>query len=182
MKHYYKINDSFEIRLAILYTLLRAQRALTAYEISHIILSSAIIDFFDIHNELSFLNDAGEIYVFKSMEEKTLYALTPSGETGADNFSNELPLEVREYIDECINLMFEEQKQRSAIVAKTIPVNFEEFEAHLELQDEKIKLISLDIYAKDEELANKMCKKFRQKSSEIYDTIVSMLINDTDIG
>lgn len=45
MKHYYKITDPFEIRVAVLYTLYKAERALTAYEISHILLGSAKIDF-----------------------------------------------------------------------------------------------------------------------------------------
>lgn len=178
MKHYYKIDDKFEIRLVILYTLFSAKRALTAYEISHIVLSSATIDFFDIHDELDFLSGAGEIYIFKSMEDKTLYALTREGETGAENFLEKIPLEVREYVDECISSLFEEQKVRDSLIAKPVAVNYEEFEAHLELRDDKKSLMSLNVYAGDEELAKKMCKAFRGNSAQLYDTIINILTND----
>ena len=113
MKHYYKITDPFEIRVAVLYTLYKAERALTAYEISHILLGSAKIDFFDIHDALSFLTEAKEIYQFRSMENKTLYALTETGAAAAQDFSRQVPLEVQEYIDDCICELFEEQKKQS---------------------------------------------------------------------
>ena len=175
MKHYYKITDPFEIRVAVLYTLYKAERALTAYEISHILLGSAKIDFFDIHDALSFLTEAKEIYQFQSMENKTLYALTETGEAAAQDFSRQVPLEVQEYIDDCICELFEEQKKQSALVAHSVPVSFDEFAAHMELKDGKISLLSMTVYAKDEELANKMCKAFRKNSAKIYDMLISLL-------
>lgn len=182
MKHYYKIDDPVEIRLIVLHTLAKAKRALTAYEISHIVLGSAIIDFFDIHDALAFLTDANELYMFKSMEEKTLYALTPSGEAGADGFSSKIPLEIREYIDECIDELFKEQKQKDTIIAKSVPVNFDEFEAHLQLNDGNTVLLSMNVYAKSNELAKKMCKNFKSNPSRIYDAVIAELTSaDTDI-
>ena len=178
MKHYYKIDDPFEIRIIILHTLKEAARALTPYEISHIILSSAIIDFFDIHNALDFLVGADEIYMFKSMEDKTLYALTNSGKTSAESFLSQIPLEIQGYINECISSLFEQQKKNDTLVAKAVPVSFEEYGAHLEMRDEKLSLINLDVYAGDEKLAKKMCKNFRRYSTEIYDAIISVLTKD----
>ena len=45
----------------------------------------------------------------------------------------------------------------------------------MELKDGKISLLSMTVYAKDEELANKMCKAFRKSSAKIYDTLISLL-------
>ncbi|MBE7026517.1 MAG: DUF4364 family protein [Ruminococcaceae bacterium] len=178
MKHYYKIDEAFEIRIIILHTLNKAERALTPYEISHIILSSAIIDFFDIHNALDFLVKADEIYMFKSLEDKTLYALTGSGKISAQNFIGQIPLEIQGYIDECIASLFEEQKKNDMVVAKSVPISFEEYGAHLEMRDDKLSLMSLDIFAGDEKLSKKMCKNFRMYNTEIYDSIISILTRD----
>ncbi len=178
MKHYYKIDDPFEIRIIILHTLKKAERALTPYEISHIILSSAIIDFFDIHNALDFLKNADEIYMFKSLEDKTLYALTDSGKISAENFIAQIPLEIQSYINECIISLFEEQKNSDIISAKSVPINFEEYGAHLEMRDDKLSLMALDIFAGDEKLSKKMCKNFRLYNTEIYDSIISILTRD----
>lgn len=109
------------------------------------------------------------------MENKTLYALTETGEAAAQDFSRQVPLEVQEYIDDCICELFEEQKKQSALVAHSVPVSFDEFAAHMELKDGKISLLSMTVYAKDEELANKMCKAFRKNSAKIYDTLISLL-------
>lgn len=179
MKHFYRITDPFEIRLIILYTLAKAERALTAYEISHIILGSAEIDFFEIHNALSFLAEAKEIYSFQSMEGKILYALTESGAAAEHSLFMQLPIEVQEYISECILVMFDEQKKQSAIVAHSIPVSFDDFAAHMELRDEKLSLLSMTVYAKDEEMANKMCKNFRTNTAKIYDTLIELLSAET---
>ena len=182
MKHFYKITDPFEIRLVVLYTLKKAQRALTAYEISHIIPGSAQIDFFDIHDALAFLTDAKEIHLFRSMEDKALYSLTESGAAAADSFENQVPLEVQDYINACISTLFDEQKRQSAVVAQCIPVSFDEFAAHLELKDEKTSLLSMTVYAKDEDLAKKMCKNFRNHTAKLYDTIISLLTKDSSDG
>ncbi len=176
MKHYYKIDDKVEIRLIILYTLSRASRPLTAYEISHVVLGSAIIDFFDIHDALAFLTNAGEIYMFKDMDDKIMYSLTESGKLGADNFSDRIPLEVKEYTDECLTQLIKEQKKQNSIIAKSVPVNYDEYNAHLELNDGKYTLLSMDIYANDEELSKLMCKNFRKNTNQIYDLILNMLI------
>lgn len=178
MRHYYKIEDEVEIRLTVLYTLLKSRRALTAYEISHIILGSAIIDFFDIHEALSYLTDAQEIYTLRSMDDKILYALSASGKAGAEGFCQKLPLEVREYIDECLDELFKEQINRDRLKAKSVPVNFDEFEAHIELNENRHTLLDMHIFAGDEKLAQKMCRNFRKKSVKIYDTIISMLTED----
>lgn len=179
MKHFYKITDPFEIRVTVLYTLSKAQRALTAYEISHIILGSAQIEFFDIHDALSFLTEAKEIFPFRSMEDKTLYSLTESGTAAAKSFAPQVPLEVQEYIDDCIAALFDEQKKRNALVAQSIPVSFDDFAAHLELKDDTLSLLSMTVYAKDEDLAKKMCKNFRNNTAKIYDTLISLLTSDT---
>ncbi len=180
MKHYYKITDPFEIRISVLYTLFRAQRALAAYEISHILLGSAKIDFFDIHDALAFLTAAKEIYQFKSMENKTLYALTESGAASAQDFSAQVPLEVQEYIDECIAELFAEQEKQNALIAHSVPVSFDEYAAHMELKDGKTSLLSMTVYAKDEALADKMCKSFRKNTAKIYDTLIALLTDSGD--
>ena len=178
MKHYYKIDDPFEIRIIILHTLKQAQRALTPYEISHIILSSATIDFFDIHNALDFLVNADEIYMFKSLEDKVLYALTDSGKISCDNFMSQIPLEIQSYISECITSLFEEQKNDDIIISKSMPINFEEYAPHLEMRDGNRILMSLDVFAGDEKLSKKMCKNFRLYNTEIYDSIISILTRE----
>lgn len=180
MKHYYKIDDKVEIRLIVLYTLSRSSRPLTAYEISHILLGSAIIDFFDIHDALAFLTDADEIYMFRDTDDKLLYSLTPSGKLGAESFSDKIPLEVKEYTDECISELVKEQKKQNSIIAKSVPVSYDEYNAHLELNDGKRNLLSMDIYANDEKLARTMCKSFRKNTNQIYDLILNMLMKSAD--
>lgn len=180
MKHYYKIEDKVEIRLIILYTLMRASRPLTAYEISHVVLGSAIIDFFDIHDALAFLTDAGEIYMLRDIDDKIIYSLTDSGKLGAENFSDKIPLQVKEYTDDCLSVLIKEQKKQRSVIAKSVPINFSEYNTHLELNDGDNTLLSMDVYAGDESSAKLMCKNFKRNTNKICDLLFNMLMKPLD--
>ncbi len=174
MKHFYKIEDSLEIKLIILYTLSKADKPLTSSELTHIILGSAKIDFFDIHKAMDFLSEADEVYSFAE-DEKTFYALTNDGKICANHFFNIVPLEVRTYIDDCLATLLIEEKQKKQLTAEPIPVDYNSYIADCSLSDGDLNLLKLSVYAGDEELAKKMCKSFKANAAELYDIILKML-------
>lgn len=174
MKHFYKIEDSLEIKLIILYTLNKANKPLTSSELTHTILGSAKIDFFDIHKALDFLSEADEVFSYTE-DEKTLYALTDDGKVCANHFYNIIPLEVRTYIDDCLKTLFDEEKQKKQLTAEPVPIDYNSYTANCSLSDGDVNLLSISVYAGNEELAKKMCKSFKANAAELYDIILKML-------
>lgn len=175
MKHFYKIEDSLEIKLIILYTMNKAEKPMTSSELTHIILGSAKINFFDIHKAMDFLSDADEVYSMTSEDGNKLFALTEEGKICANHFYDIVPLEVRNYIDEGLKSLFKEEEEKRSLTAVPVPVNFDAFNAECSLSDGDIKLLNLSVYAGDEELAKRMCKNFKANSFELYDIILKIL-------
>lgn len=175
MKHYYKIEDSLEIKLIVLETLYQAKKPLTAPQLTHIILGSAKINFFDVHQALDFLLHTNEIYCFRDMEEKKVYALTEEGRVCVKNFYEKIPLAVREYLQESLNAMFQAERQARQLTAKPVPIHYNEYEAQLGLCEGEVPLLHLTLYAGDEALAKKMCQNFRDNAAAIYDTLLELL-------
>lgn len=175
MKHFYKIEDSLEIKLIILYTLSKAEKPLTIAELTHIILGSAKINFFDIHKAMDFLSEADEVYVQTDENENIFYALTDEGRICANHFYDIIPLEVRTYIEQCLQTLFKEEKQKRSLSAQIEAVDYDKFCVKCSLSDNDISLLNLSVYAGDEELAKKMCKNFKKNAAELYDIILKML-------
>ena len=175
MKHFYKIEDSLEIKLIILYTMNKADKPLTSAELTHIILGSAKINFFDIHKAMDFLTEADEVYIINDENNQAYYALTNDGKVCANHFYDIIPLEVRNYIDDCLASLFKEHEEKRRLTAETVPIDYESFNAKFSLSDGDIKLLDLSVFAGDEELAKKMCKNFKENSVELYDIILKIL-------
>lgn len=175
MKHFYKIEDSLEIKLIVLYTLNKAAKPLTAAELTHIILGSAKINFFDIHKAMDFLTEADEVYATTDENSNVYYDLTPEGKICANHFYDIIPLEVRTYIEQCLETMFEEEIKKRSLTAQIEPVDYDKFCAKCSLSDGDINLLNLTLYAGDETLAKKMCKNFKLNAAELYDIILKML-------
>lgn len=76
--------------------------------------------------------------------------------------------------------MFAEQEKQNALIAHSVPVSFDEYAAHMEWKDGKTSLLSMTVYAKDEALADKMCKSFRKNTAKIYDTLIALLTDSGD--
>ena len=175
MKHFYKIEDSLEIKLIILYTLNKANRPLASSELTHIILGSAKINFFDIHKAMDFLTEADEVYSMTDEDNKELFALTEEGRICANHFYDIVPLEVRTYIDECLKSLYKEDEEKRRLTAVSVPVDVDAFNAECSLSDGDIKLLNLSVYAGNEELAKKMCKNFKANAIELYDILLKIL-------
>lgn len=175
MKHFYKIEDSLEIKLIVLYTLKKAARPLAVPELTHIILGSAKINFFDIHKAMDFLSEADEVYAQNDENGNVFYALTDEGAICANHFYDMIPLEVRDYIEQGIETLFDEEKKKRSLTAEIEPVDYDKFCAKCSLSDDNIPILNLSLYAGNEELAKRMCKNFKINAAELYDIILKML-------
>lgn len=175
MKHFYKIEDSLEIKLIILYTMNKAEKPLTSSELTHIILGSAKINFFDIHKAMDFLTGADEVYTISAEDGKVYFALTEEGKICANHFYDIIPLEVRNYIDDCLKSLLKEEAEKRRLTATPVPVDFESFKAECSLSDDEVKLLDISLFAGDEELAKRMCKNFKENAVELYDIILKIL-------
>ncbi len=178
MKHLYKIEDPLEIKLIVLHALIEADKPLTIPQITEIALTSAEINYFDLLSALDFLVGAKEIYTYKSMEQKLVYALTAEGQTSAQHFYMRIPLEIREYVSQAISDMFASERKRRQLTAKVVPVNYNQFSAEMHLLDHDLPVLELRFFAGDMDHAERICERFKNNSADIYAGIAALLTTE----
>lgn len=172
---YYSITDPVEIRIMILYALREATEQISRPQLTHSLLASADVDMFDICDAMAFLEQANEIFRYTNSEGREVMDLTDSGKISAECFYKELPLQVREYIVKTLKELHAFKEEQNRLTAKTVPVSFTDYSAQLGLRESETDLLTMTVFAKDEEIADVMCKNFKKKHAEIYDYLLKTL-------
>jgi|GEM_PF-3085995 len=178
MRHFYKIDDALDIKLIVLYTLRESPKPLTSQQLAHVVLSGADINFFEIYQALEFLIMADEVYTYKGMEGAALYQLTDQGAQTAIHFYMRIPLEVREYLKHELDTMFAEIRKARQLTARPVPVGLHDFAAECRLCDNDLPLLEMNFYAGTFDDAKKMCDRFLEGHSNIYETLFKMMATD----
>ncbi len=177
---YYCITDPVEIRIMILYALREATEQISRPQLTHALLASADVDMFDICDAMAFLEKANEIFRFINSEGREVMDLTDSGKITAECFYKDIPLQVREYIVQTLKELHAFKEEQNRVTANAVPVSFTEYSAQLGLRESEIDLLKLQLYAKDEEIANLMCKNFKKKHAEIYAYLLKTLTENEE--
>ena len=177
---YYCITDPVEIRIMILYALQVAKEPLARPQITHALLASADVDMFDICDAMAFLEKANEIFRYIDSTGREVMDLTDGGKISAQCFGDDLPLQVREYIIAAFKELYQFTETQRRLSAKAVPVNYTDYCAQLKLREAEEDLLTMSVYAKDEALAERMCKNFRKKHSEIYEYIIKTLTEEEE--
>ncbi len=175
---YYCITDPVEIRIMILYALREATEQISRPQLTHALLASADIDMFDICDAMAFLEKANEIFRYTNSKGLEVMDLTESGKITAECFYKDIPLQVREYIVKTLKELHAFKEEQNRVTAKTVPVSFTEYSAQFGLRESEKDILSISLYAKDEAIANKMCKNFKEKHAQIYAYLLKTLTEE----
>ena len=175
MKHLYTVKDSLEIKLIVLYTLQTSSKPLSGSQLTQIILSSAKIDFFEVHQALDFLIMANEVFTYKNMDDIVVFQLTDDGKNTVSHFYMHIPLEIQEYIKHELDSLFIMQRKERQLTAIPVPINHNEFVAQCRLCDNDLPLLEMSFYAGSLNDAKKMCENFKSNTTNIYETLLNML-------
>ncbi|MBE7045236.1 MAG: DUF4364 family protein [Ruminococcaceae bacterium] len=173
-----EIDDFVMIQYIILYTMAKADRHMTYTQLNGLILGNLNIDFSTYQLALDNLEQIGQLYKFSFDELTTFYELLPEGKEANGFFEKEIPIYIREQIDEAIPPFFHEEEKKRSIRAELSPINPREFGAELGIYDKNLPLMNLFIYAGEREDANRMMKRFRENPEELYQRIVSFLMEE----
>ena len=172
---YYSITDPVEIRIMVLYALREATEQISRPQLTHSLLASADVDMFDICDAIAFLEQANEIFRYTNSQGFEIMDLTESGKITVECFYKDIPLQVREYIVKTLKELHAFKEEQNRITAKAVPVSFTEYGAEFGLRESEKDILKMTLYAKDEAIANKMCKNFKEKHNEIYAYLLKTL-------
>ncbi len=171
-----EIEDELMIQFIIMYALLGADEPLAYADLLDIIQGNCEISFTDLQLGLDNLVKTGHISEHKRSDILTDYDITNKGRTVIEFFYKQIPLIVREPMDKSIKELFIEKRRREAVRTGITPINTEEFNAECSLyDDDKMLLMSLELYAGSAEEAERIAEYFKTHSAEVYGGVLNLL-------
>ena len=173
-----EIEDELMIQFIILYALNRSDEGLAYADLLDVVQKNCEISFTDLQIGLDNLITTGHVFVRHLSSILSVYDVTDKGRYVIDFFYKQIPLIIREPIDESIKALYLEKRRREAVRTSVEPLNEREYYADCELRDDdRTMLLSLKLYAGTSKEAGRMAELFRANSERIYSGILN-LFND----
>lgn len=171
-------SDTFMLyKLMILYILDRVNYPLTNAQLTNFILEKEYTNYFNIQKAISELID-DELISFVTIRNSTLYQITDSGNETLLFFDNMISSGIKEDIDTYLAENKYELQNEVSSPADFYQVKKGEYSAHLAVKERGASIIDLTLMVTTEEEAAKLCSNWRDKSSEIYTYLMSLLLDE----
>ena len=170
-----EIDSHITIQYIILFTLAKVDRHVTYKQLTSLILDNLNIEFTNFQLALSNLEAIGHVRSFVHDELTTFYELLPAGKQANGFFEKEIPIYIREQVEEAIEPFFREEAEKNSIRTELMPINPREFCAKCGVYDRNTPLLEMTVYAGSREDANNMMKRFNENAQDIYTKIMDIM-------
>ncbi len=169
-------SDTFMLyKLMILYILSRVNFPLTNAQLTTFILEKEYTNYFNIQRAISELIDDAYITT-KIIRNSTLYRITDSGNETLLLFDNMISTGIKEDIEAYLVENKYELQAEVSTQAEYYQVKKGEFAAHLSVIERDAPIIDLTLIVTTQEEAKSLCNNWREKSSDVYAHLMSMLL------
>ncbi|MDD6484661.1 MAG: DUF4364 family protein [Clostridiales bacterium] len=170
-----EIDDSVLIQFIILYTLLHVDEPVRYKDLVSLVLENCNINFNDFQISLDNLIQTGHVRIFNEGPDVKKYEITPKGIGIEDFLRTMVPIYIKEPIDESIKQLYIDKRRAEAVKANITPLRKNEYTADFELLDEdRIMLMNMSLYAGSRGEAEKLAKYFKAHAGEIYEKIIEI--------
>jgi DNA-binding PadR family transcriptional regulator len=159
----------------ILYILSRVNFPLTNAQLTTFILEKEYTNYFNLQRAISELIDDAYITT-KIIRNSTLYRITDSGNETLLLFDNMISSGIKEDIEAYLTENKYELQAEVSTQAEYYQVKKGEFAAHLSVIEREAPIIDLTLLVTTQEEAKSLCNNWREKSSDVYAHLMSMLL------
>lgn len=162
-------------KLIILYILNRVTFPLSNAQLSEFILDKEYTDYFTLQQTIFELTDS-ELIRSETVRNTTLYHITDEGRTTLIYFENKISSAIREDIDTFLSEHKYELRNEHSAPADYYRTDTGEFAAHLKVLERDSVLIDLTLTVPAEAQAKAICSHWKDKSQEVYATLMQSLL------
>ena len=162
-------------KLIVLYMLDRVSFPMSNAQISEFILEKEYTDYFTIQTALSELVEARFIRL-KSVRNTSLYTITEEGQNTLSYFGKKISSQIREEIDAFLAEHRYELRKDISMPADYYETSSGEYAARCRVLEKDSVLIDLTLTVPVREQAEAICGHWRDKSQEIYASLMKALL------
>ncbi len=175
MEYKREIDDMVMIQYIILFTLATADRYVTHNQLTNIVLEHCNINFAAFQIALDNLEKIGHIRLFRPDEKTVICELLPKGREANAFFHVNIPIYIREPIQQSILPFFQAEALKKSVQAEIIPLNESEFSIACKVLDGNTPLMELTFYAGTRAMAARMARHFKNSPDQVYSAVLKAL-------
>lgn len=170
-------SEVVESKILILYILNIVEKPLTNSEVTQFILENNYMNYFMVQQFLSELVKS-KFIEFSTKDGNEYYHLSSAGKDTLKFFADRIPEHIKIDIDTSYEQKKKDMIQESQIVANYFKKNDSEYIIILKVVEKDIVLFSLSLNLPSKEHAKLICKKWKEKSNDVYKNILEILISE----
>ncbi len=163
-------------KLIILYFLNKTNQPMSNAIISDFILDNGYTDYFSIQQTLTSLT-ADKMITAEQTYSACYYTITSTGQEMLELFITKLPDDTKFQIDNYMKDNMERILEETTIHIDFTQINQNEYLAKGSVIERGSVIMEMSLSVPTEENAAKACKRFKEKSAEIYSFLVKTLLN-----
>ena len=162
-------------KLMILYMLEKSEFPLTNAQISGFILDKGYTTYFHLQQALSELTDS-ELVKTKTVRNSSYYQITPLGKQTLSYFEDQISEGIKTDIANFFKENIIKIREELSAVADYYKGQEEGYQVRCRLRQDKISLVDLTIAVPSEEAAKAVCVNWKEKSQNVYETLIEFLL------
>lgn len=162
-------------KLIILYMLDRAGGELTMPRTSSFLIENGYANFETLLQTYEEIEKNGFVEE-RSMGGKTFLQITEEGEETLGFFADQLPDGIKQQVRTYLKDMGREITNEESILGEYYRSTFGDYTAHLVVKESGHPIVAVDISLPDEETAKKAVTGWKEKSSEVYQKLLDILL------
>lgn len=166
-------------KLIILYILDKVEFALTNAQLTDFILEKQYTNYFNVQQVLSDLLD-DEFISCHAVRNSSYYQITAKGGETLSFFADTISRAIRDDIDTFLKENKVSLREENSVQADYYEAKKNEFITNLKVMERDSTIIEINLSVPSEAEAELICDNWRAKSSEVYATLFSSLMTDTE--
>ena len=165
-------------KLMILYMLHKVNFPLTGTQISDFILTRDYTDFNHLQQSFSELIEASLVDC-ENIHNTSRYMITDDGEQTLEFFGKNIPAAIVDEMDDYLRENKFKMRSEVSTVADYYKSSVSDYTVRCEVREGKTVVIALELSVPDEQQAEHMCSRWKERSSEIYAYTLKSLMSES---
>ena len=163
-------------KLIILYMLNKADYPLTNADISELILSMEYTNYFTLQQAISELETSDLISAESTTSNTTLYRITAGGRTTLEFFEDKISDAIKQDILDYYKSHDIELRKDTSVTADYYKISGQQYNVRCQIKEKNHISFELSFQIYGEDQAKAACKNWKEKSDDVYEYLMDMLI------
>lgn len=171
---FYRLKDTGEIKLCVLFCLRYAGEPLSDSDLKHLMLSATSVDFLELCGIIDTL--IPDNYIKKVWRSETeMYVLTEQGQNTIDEFDNKIMASVRASLKSTIDKHLNREGPKAQIKCVVTPAERDLYNVDVEITEGKSTLLKMTVFTGSKEKSASYARGFRKNPMAFYTGVINTL-------